>query len=1137
MRVIVCAVLLSSLVPLAVMSQAQQAPPSPTTGDFIAYRGTLPSGISKPKDTPDRLEARFAIYREQRGGKALWEETQSISIDASGHYSVILGKTLSKGIPAGILSSDNERWIGVTPEGMHEQPRTRLETSAKLSALPSTEASISGGAALAVPVPRQVLPPEKLSENAPFPGTSATSALAPSPEMSSPDVQKQVEPKIVATKNSGGIQGPRPLTNTPPKEVVAKPSSSLPGAPGSAYLFGRAEFPVGFSPSGIAAGDFNGDGKPDLVTANGTVSILLAKPDGTFAPKVDYTTGNSATFVAVGDFNADGKLDLAVADSSYQSPSISILLGNGDGSFGAPKILSLGGSPSAIATGDFNRDGKLDLVVTDSSDTVLILLGNGDGTFRRGSTYLSDQRPPGVAVGDLNGDGKLDLVLPSGQNGTSVFVMLGNGDGTFQAPLSSTVPYGPRVAGIADFNRDGIPDLLVGNAISPSILLGNGDGTFQSPITSSVPFGLASFAIGDFNGDGMLDIAVGSGGPSADISILLGNGDGTFQQQVIYSGSSDELVSLDVNGDGQLDLLGIGYSDFGPAVQVLLGDGDGTFGNQRLYTTGVTPVDLGVMDFNHDGHLDLAIVNQNCPTYPCPPGYVSILLGLGDGTFQAKSDYTVGVIPWPLGIGDFNGDKSPDLAVANHYDSTVSILLANGDGTFQPHVDYSTGLYSIPNSLAVGDFKGNGKLDLALGIGNLDTPPVGFAVLLGKGDGSFGPPTDFSSQTATESYITADFRNNGKLDLVACNFSSNTIAIFLGNGDGTFQPERDYAATISNESIRSGDFNGDGKLDLAVVGFFGSAILLGNGDGTFQSPLSLSSGGFAMTTGDFNGDGKLDLFVPGSVLLGNGDGTFNLWPGPDINIMAAPASADVDGDGNLDIVALSQSLGNAPYVGGVAIYFNLPEIALFPDRLAFAPQVIGTTSDPKALTVSNPTFVPLRITDISASGDFAQSSDCPVSPATLAPGANCTVSVTFTPTGKGKREGTIAFSDNSPGGQQEIKLTGTAASAVGLSTTELNLGIATVGSSSPAGKVGLKNLGIAPISIDGISIIGPHRKDFAESDDCGGSIPPGQACTITIIFTPRDGGARLAAIQISDSDLYSPQIVNLRGLGRLNKPR
>lgn len=907
-----------------------------------------------------------------------------------------------------------------------------------------------------------------------------------------------------------------------------------------AYVFGRAEFPITPSPSGIAAGDFNGDGKLDLVTADtgaGTVSILLAKPDGTFAPNVDYPAGSSATFVVVGDFNGDGKLDLAVADGwNYQNPSISILLGNGDGSFQLPKTMPVTGVPSALATGDFNHDGKLDLVVTDSSDTVLILLGSGDGTFRRGSSYLPDQRPPAVAVGDLNGDGNLDLVLPSGQIGSTVFVLLGNGDGTFQTPMEISVSAFPNVAEIADFNGDNIPDLLVGGPASSSVLLGNGDGTFQAPINVQLPFSSASFAIGDFNNDGKLDIAAGTGGPSADIFVLLGNGDGTFKQQVVYAGASDKLLSFDVNGDGQLDLLGIGSSGVTPAVYVLLGDGDGTFANQKIYTTGVTPVDLGVADFNHDDIPDLAIVNQNCPTYPCPPGYVSILLGLGDGSFQANKNYVVGEVPWPIGIGDFNHDNSPDIAVANHADGTVSILLANGDGTFQMHTDYSAGDYSIPSSLAIGDFNRDNNPDLVMTIGNGDTSPRGFAVLLGNKDGSFQAPSDHISSDAQTSVVAADFNGDGILDLAA--LDGIYISVLIGNGDGTFQSEQHYP--IGNggvQFLKAGDFNGDNKMDLVAGGFLGGSIILGNGDGTFQPPIPFSAGGFGLATGDFNGDGKLDLFTPGNVLLGNGDGTFNRWPGPDINVMAAPASADVNKDGTLDIVALSQSLLNVGYVGGAVIYLNLPAIALFPDHLAFPPQVIGTTSDPMTLLVSNPTLIPLRITGISADGEFSETSDCPINPETLAAGANCKVNVTFTPMGKGKRTGSIQLKDNSPGERQTITLTGTAKSAIGLSTVELNTGVAKVGTSAPPAHLTIENLGNSVININEISIVGPHAKDFSQTNTCGDSIPPQQSCIMTVIFKPTAAGPRLAAIEIKDSDLYSPQVVNLRGLGRLTGPR
>jgi hypothetical protein len=596
---------------------------------------------------------------------------------------------------------------------------------------------------------------------------------------------------------------------------------------------------VGLVTGPVAIGDLNGDGIPDVVTSNAnsnTVSVLLGNGDGTFGPKSDYGVAFYPGSVAIGDLNGDGKPDLAV---STADGAVSVLLGNGDGSFG-PAFDGVRTGPGYVAIGDLNGDGKPDLAIANGVAsapfyhcyfTVSVFLGNGDGTFGAGTDYQVGCRPSFVAIGDLNRDGKPDLVVTAtGSNSVgyppnTVSILLGKGDGTFYREIGAHTGPAPSSVGIGDLDGDGKPDLAVANSGSNtvSVLLGNGDGSFG--VNHDYPTGdYALFlAIGDLNGDGKPDL-VTTNFNNTDVSVRLGNGDGSFGALGAYTtgGYPYSAVIADLNGDGKPDLA-TGNETYGTpsTLSVLLGNGNGSFGVRTDYAAGGAGVSLAVGDLNGDGKPDLVVTNYVCSGAPCYVGSgqtVSVLLGNGDGSFGARTDYGTGSQPRSVALGDLNGDGRLDLVVANQGSNTVSVLLGNGDGSFGARTDYGTGVQ--PYSVAIGDLNGDSKPDVVVANSGSNT----VSVLLGVGDGGLGVKTDYVCGGYPTSVAIGDLNGDGIPDLATANRSPNTVSVLLGSGDGSFGLKSDYGTGAYPYWVAIADLNGDGRLDLATANSYESTV-------------------------------------------------------------------------------------------------------------------------------------------------------------------------------------------------------------------------------------------------------------------------------------------------------------------------
>jgi hypothetical protein len=466
-------------------------------------------------------------------------------------------------------------------------------------------------------------------------------------------------------------------------------------------------FPVGPNSTAVVTADFNNDGNLDLATSNyddttggGTVSVLLGNGDGSFQPAQTSATGQYPFSLAAGDFNADGKVDLATANYDYSEVNdVSILLGQGDGTFAAPVALNAADAYSwSIATGDLNADGKLDLVVTSDDEWlggyVSVLLGHGDGSFAAPTTYgpyYGQLFSPALA--DVNGDGKVDVAV-AGWHSNSVKVFLGNGNGTLRQPSDFTTGYvdvyGPDSVAAGDFNADGKLDLATTSYDGfVSMLLGNGDGTFQAGRAFAVGYGPGSATASDVNGDGKLDLVVadpGSTSPPGAVIVLLGNGDGSLTRAIATAtgGSPTSVVMADFNGDGRPDAAAANTDSNN--VAVLLNDGIWDGSPPPPPPPSVTIGDRAVTE----GNTGTTSATFSVTLSAASSQTVTIAYATGNGTASGGSDYqaasgtltfapgeTTKTITVPI-IGDRLPEPNETFAV--NLSGATNAIIADGQG-------------------------------------------------------------------------------------------------------------------------------------------------------------------------------------------------------------------------------------------------------------------------------------------------------------------------------------------------------------------------------------------------------------------------------------------------------------------------
>jgi hypothetical protein len=758
----------------------------------------------------------------------------------------------------------------------------------------------------------------------------------------------------------------------------------------------QLRFQGGAAPNAIVSADWNGDGRTDLAVANkvaNDIVVLLGRGDGTFQDQSTNSVGESPSALITADLNHDGHEDVVSTD--FASNEVSVLIGNGDGTFQVARSFPAGIRPTAIVAGDWNGDGRLDLAVTDAGDPITgagagvsILLGNGDGTFQEPPMFHpAGVYPTAIAAGDFTGNGILDLAIanlfPEVDNPEvyDVTILLGDGHGGF--PTSIDVPLSgnavqPVSIVAADFTGAGGLDIAVGEQVSDSVSLIEGDGHGGFRALSPIPLNndysmLESLLVSDINGDGSPDLAALGVSPygSNELSVLLGKGNGAFNvlpiMEVAPGLSATSMAAGHFFGTTSFDLA---VTDrYSGSVALIQGDGHGEFSGETTLNVqnaySLSEVTIG--DFTGDGLSDLAVATQY-------PNTVAIELNQKNGQFAPPGSVGLSAHNTPV-VADFSGDGATDAAIvdgsgsilfregeANQpgtFHSPVTInpglpsrdiaAVSTGQGTLLASVDardngvslyqYLDGSFSLVGSLPTGpepaqivssDLNESGQDDLIIrnaGDGSL-------TVYMSNGHGRFLSPMTLAGGSGISDVSVADVNQDGLLDILLANQTAGEVEVILNQGAAGFSPPTLYRAGVglyeesggagtAPLSLSSDEATGGvaaslipgGPPDLLALnaGSETIGILDGLGGGRFANPISVPTSGAALAirVADFTGSGIPDLAILGqnglSIWLGDGKGGFssidNYDVGPDPSGLTV---ANLNGDKLPDLV-----VGNA----------------------------------------------------------------------------------------------------------------------------------------------------------------------------------------------------------------------------------
>jgi hypothetical protein len=755
------------------------------------------------------------------------------------------------------------------------------------------------------------------------------------------------------------------------------------------FSFDRA-INTGVGPRSMVFADVNGDGKTDIITANygstsgsgNTVSVLTNNGSGTSFGLANVTVGSGPISVATADKDGDGVADFIFAANYGNAGSgntVSVLGNNGSGTFTLNTTVTVGSGPMSVVAGDINNDGTTyDFATANygnasgSGSTVSTVFGTAPFSFPQWGSAISvttGSGPSSIAIADLNGDLASELITANYGNagsGNTISVLTNSGTGTFTAaPLNFTTASGPISLSAVDINGDvdTKPDIVTANynnntGNTVSVLLNNVGYAFQVSGISNFSGGIySSGAVKLKNATNstiafQIQNAVGANLFNADTKNMKVTLGGTLVTTITQASNATSVATTTTTNTSTGSALVANNTSTGKSIDVQ------SSGKSVFQVTNNAGAEGSAVFSSKTNNTSAFQVQNSAGSSIFNVDNVNSKVTLSSAVdFAAKVDYFTGPTTTNGGgqaYGDFNGDGYPDIVTTNDASSNISVLLNNGNGTYATKVNYSIGVTTNPRQLAVADFNGDNKQDIAF----VSTQGGGgkFGIYLGTGTGTFGAVTLYNTGGGFSAFMAVgDFNNDTKPDIVTVEALGATATVFLNSGTGTFGAGTTYAVSGS-QGVTVGDINNDNNIDLVVLSGNNLSVRLGTGTGTFGSAntYATGSGPTDVSLADVNGDNKLDAITVNnsagtvSVLIGSGTGAFATKVDYTTGTISRTVGiGDMNGDGKKDLAVSSQSSVAILTNNGDGTFAAKADFSINSSAMHYATLVVDVNGDTK----------------------------------------------------------------------------------------------------------------------------------------------------------------------------------------------